>query len=243
MEVCPSSSALGRRTRHAAEGRGRRAKQRSQTERGQSAAGPGPGLYGGYRVGAPGRGGGRWRREAAPRLSSLAFSESSRPGALGGGGAGAGLRVRLAAARMLCAPPRALGGLPLPARPLEAGPTPTPPGPTGTRVLWARPGSGALGGGGRALPSRELLCYLEGSDVFGGHLGRAAERTVTGHPHTVWPLGGREEPAVSPGLEGAAGRARCADSGLPLPRVGGSGVTLRLFPDGTEARNFVSFLP
>lgn len=118
-------------------------------------------------------------------------------GAGGVGGAGAGRRIRLAAARMLCAPPRALGGLPLPARPLEARPTPTPPGPTGTRVLWGRPGPGALGGGGRALPSRELLCYLEGSDVFGGHLGRAAGRTGAGHPHTVWPLGGREEPAVS----------------------------------------------
>lgn len=132
-------------------------------------------------------------------MSSLAFSESSRPGALEGWGApgpgeGSGRQQRRGCSARR---PARSGGLPLPARPLEAGPTPTPPGPPGIRVLWGRPGPGGAVGRGRALPSRELLCYLEGLDVFRGHLGRAAGRTGAGHPHTVWPLGGREEPAVS----------------------------------------------
>lgn len=167
-------------------------------------------------------------------------------GAGGVGGAGAGRRVRLAAARMLCAPPRALKGAPSPRAPLGGRADPDPAWTHGNTCALGPAGAGGAGGWG-------ARSAVEGASVLLGRFGcvRRTPRQSGGEDggrtstHSVALGRARRACSLSPGLEGAAGRARCADSGLPLPGVGvgGSGVTLRLFPDGTEARNFVSFLP
>ena len=232
-------------TRHAAEGRGRRAKQPSQTERGAKAQ-PGPGLYGGYRVGAPGQGGadGGGRRPCTC-LPWPSASPAGRGRWRGGGRRGRATDQAGGGEDALRAAPRA-GGAPSPRAPLGGQADPDPAWTHGNTCALGPAGAGGAGGWG----SRSAV---EGASVLLGRFGcvRRTPRQSGGEDggrtstHSVALGRARRACSLSPGLEGAAGRARCADSGLPLPGVGvgGSGVTLRLFPDGTEARNFVSFLP
>lgn len=141
---------------------------------------------------------------------------------------------------------RGRGGAPSPRAPLGGRADPDPAWTRGNTCALGPAGAGGRWGSG-------ARSAVEGASVLLGRF-RCVQRTPRQSggedgggtsTHSVALGRARRACSLSPGLEGAAGRARCADSGLPLPGVGvgGSGVTLRLFPDGTEARNFVSFLP
>lgn len=203
-------------------GAGGPSSQARQSE-GQAQPGPRPGaLTGGYRVGAPGEAG-PMAAEAALRLVFLGLSASpAGRGRWRVGGAGAERRVRPAAARMSARRPArsGVGALPLPRAPLEAGPTPTPAWTRGnTCVLGAGRGRGRWG---RIAPAAEgASVLLEGSWMCSEDT--SAERrggrggTST---HSVWPLGGREEPAVSLRAWRAPRGGRVVLIRLPLPGSG-----------------------
>lgn len=99
-------------------------------------------------------------------------------------------------------------------------------------------------GVGRALPSRRGFCATWKVRMCSEDTSAERRRGRGPDIHTqCGPWAGEKSLQSLPAWRAPRGGRRCADSGLPLLGVGGSGVTLRLFPDGTEARNFVSFLP
>lgn len=231
-------------------GAGGPSSQARQSEGPKRSQGPRPGGSTGA-TGSGRRRRGRWRQEAALRLVFHGLQRVSRPGGAGGWGApgpsekGQTRRLRGCSARR----PRALGGggaLPLPARPLGGRADPYPAWTRGnTCALWGRPGPGGAGGQG-------TRSAVEGASVLLGRFGcvQRTPRQSGGEDgggtstHSV-ALGQTRKSLQSLRAWRARGRrvvliraSLCRGSGS-----GGSGVTLRLFPDGTEARNFVSFLP
>lgn len=195
-------------------GAGGPSSQARQSEGPKRRPGPRPGLYRGLQGRGAGAGGadGGGRRPCA--LSSLAFSESSRPGGAGGWGArGPKAKGQAGGCEDALRAPRARGwggALPLPARPLGSG-RPLPRLDPREHVCSGAGRGRGRWGRGRALPSRSFcatwkvrMCSEDTSAERRGGRGRDI--------HTVWPLGRpRRACSLSPGLEGAAGRARCAD--------------------------------